>query len=205
MKILGKINIGNLIIQVDKISNDFSLKAPIGTYLFADPLCVYEKTGKSDSDWTKSTYKMMLSNMLTWSTTMLDSTPQDRKEMVDLIFDSILNYKDGEPSEQGQEAVDYLKNHCKLIGFAPATSYIMHKERGEGSLEVFWEHPFSMPALLFKDKELPFLIISHGNIEFDNSKLIKIFDKAQSGKLKVEGLGDDDEIDKPQSGLGILA
>jgi len=206
MKIIGQINIGNPIIQVDRVAEGFSLSAPVGSFLFADPMCVYEKVGRGDKDWIKSTHRMIVANILTWATTMLDSSVQDRKEMVDIIHHSIETYKDGEnPSEEGVEAVNYLKNHCKLIGFAPSTSYIMHKERGEGSLEVFWEHPFSMPALLYKDKELPFLIITHGNIEFDSSKLIKIFEKAKSGKINVSGLDETHEIERPQEGLGILA
>jgi len=195
---------GNLVIQVDKVTEGFSLKAPVGSFLFSDPLCVYEKIGKKDTDWIKSTHRMICANILNWATILLDSTVQDRKEIIDLVFDSIESFKDGEPSEEGKEAVSYLKNHCKLIGFSPATSYIMHKERGEGSLNVFWEHPFSMPALLFKDKELPFLIITHGNIEFDNSKLVKIYNKVKSGKLKVDGL-DDHQVERPEEGMGILA
>jgi hypothetical protein len=197
MKIIGKINIGNDIIQVDEMHEEFSLKAPIGTYIFDSLQNVKEKTGKKDSDWTRSTFRVMMMNLLSWAVTMLDAEQGERKEFADMVFNSIANFKKGEPSEEGRKAVNFLKNECEMIGFCPSTTYIMHKSRGEGSLNVFWEHPFSIPTLLFKHKKLPFLILSNGNLDFDDSRLIKMnkmakieVDEDLEGEISFE----DDEV-----------
>lgn len=174
MKIIGKINIGQDIIQVDHLAEEFSLKAPVGTYIFDSLQNVKEKTGRSDEAWTRTTFRVMMLNMLTWATTILDSEEKERPEFVELILKSILNFKNGESSDEGKKAVSFLKNDCHLIGFCPSTTYIMPKNRGEGSLDVFWEHPFSIPTLLYKHKKLPFLVLSNGNLDFDDSRLIKM-------------------------------
>lgn len=181
MKIIGSINIGSEIIQVDQIEPNFSYKAPKGTYIFDSLQNVREKTGNKDTDWTRSTFRVMMMNLLSWAVTMLDSDEEERAAMVDLIFDSIENFKGGNRSKEGSEAVKFLKKDCHLIGFVPSTTYIMHKPRGAGSLKSFWEHPFSIPSLLFKHKKLPMLIISNGNLDFDDSRLLKM-----NGLNKIE-------------------
>lgn len=193
MKIIGRINIGQDIIQVDKIEENFSLKAPVGTYIFDSLQNTKEKTGKSDSAWTRSTFRVMMMNMLSWSVTLLDADENERKELIDLSYDSIRGFKKGEDSEEGNDAVNFLKGECEMIGFCPSTTYIMHRPRGEGSLDVFWEHPFSIPTLLFKHKKLPFLILSNGNLDFDSSRLIKMnklskieTEEDLTGELKLE-------------------
>lgn len=174
MKIIGSINIGSSIIQVDKLEENFSLKAPIGTYIFDSLEAVKEKTGKADTAWTRTTFRVMMMNLLSWAMTMLNADVGEREDFVGFVLDSIKNFKKGEVSPEGKEAVAFLKNDCHLIGFCPSTTYIMHKERGEGSLNVFWEHPFSIPTLLYKHKKLPFLILSNGNLDFDDSRLVKM-------------------------------
>ena len=174
MKIIGRINIGNDIIQVDNIEEGFSYQAPKGTYIFDSLKGVKEKTGPKATDWTRTTFRVMMMNLLSWAVTMLDAEESERVEFVDLILDSIKNFKKGEPSEEGNQAVSFLKNDCKLIGFCPSTTYIMATPRGEGSLDTFWEHPFSIPTVLYKHKKLPFLILSNGNLDFDDSRLRKM-------------------------------
>jgi hypothetical protein len=193
MKIIGKINIGQDIIQVDELAEDFSLKAPIGTYIFDSLQNVKEKTGRSDEAWTRTTFRVMMLNMLTWATTLLDSEEDERPEFVEMILKSVLNFKNGEASEEGKKTVSYLKNDCHLIGFCPSTTYIMPKSRGEGSLDVFWEHPFSIPTLLYKDKKRPLLVLTNGNLDFDDSRLIKMnklskieIEEDFSGEIKLE-------------------
>lgn len=174
MKIIGEINIGTPIIQVDRIADEFSLKAPKGTFLYSDPLNVLTKTGNKDTDWNRTTFRVMMMNILTWAVTLLDAEESERKEILDLVFTSIETFKKGEISKEGKDAVRFLKEECKIVGFIPQVTYIMPKERGDGSLECFWEHPFSIPTILAKHKTLPFLIISNGNIDFDDSRLKKM-------------------------------
>lgn len=194
MKIIGKIDIGVDIYQIDRInSSDFSFKAKKGSFIFDSLNTVFEKNGPKDTDWIRSTFRVMMMNILTWGITLLESEEEDRKDVVKLITESIRCFKGGEPSDEGQEAVDFLKRECKLIGFAPSITYIMHRPRGEGSLNVFWEHPFSMPTLLYKHNDLPFLILSNGNIDFDDSRLRKM---TKISKIHVDNLPTDALIEE---------
>lgn len=193
MKIIGTINIGSDIIQVDQIEESFSYKAPLGTYLFDSLQNVREKTGRADDAWTRSTFRVMMMNLLSWAVTMLEAEPEERAEFVEMVLDTIANFKKGEPSPEGKKAVSFLENDCKLIGFVPSVTYIMDHERGPNSLNVFWEHPFSIPTLLYKHKNFPFLILSNRNLDFDDSRLIKMnklnkieVEEAQTGEVIFE-------------------
>jgi hypothetical protein len=214
MKILGRINIGFDIYQVSKIPDigyikskgditedeEIVLRSKNGSYFFTDPLDVYEKV---NGELQKTTYKVMCMNLLTWNMTLLKFSEKEREKMIDLVYDSILKFENGvEATQDGIDAVGFLKEECKLVGFAPSINYIMHKERGEGSLECFWEHPFSIPTLAFKHKKLPLVILSNGNIEFDKSKLIQIFKIHKN--IEIEGIENVDEIEMPEDGNGYL-
>lgn len=174
MKITGQIDIGVKIIQVDKLAEEFSLKAPRGSFIYSDPLNVLTKSGNKDDAWTRTTFRVMMMNILSWAITTLESSESDRAEIMENVFKSIETFKGGETSPEGRQAVKMLKEDCKIIGFVPQVTYIMHRERGDGSLDCFWEHPFSMPTILAKHKTLPILIISNGNIDFDDSRLKKM-------------------------------
>jgi len=214
MKILGRINIGYDIYQVSKIPDigyikskgditqdeEIVLRAKNGSYFFTDPLDVYEKI---EGELQKTTYKVMCMNILTWNMTLLKFTESERKKMINLVYDSILKFENGtEATQEGIDAVSFLKDDCHLVGISPSITYIMHRERGEGSLECFWEHPFSIPTLAFKHKKLPLIILSNGNIEFDESKLIKIFKIHKN--LDIEGLEEVDKVEMPEDGQGYL-
>lgn len=193
MKIIGQINIGTPIIQVDNIADEFSLKAPKGSFLYSDPLNVLTKSGPKDTDWTRTTFRVMMMNVLTWAVTLLDAEEKERKEILNMVFDSIETFKAGQKSPEGKNAVKFLKEECRIVGFIPQVTYIMPKERGDGSLECFWEHPFSIPTILAKHKTLPFLIISNGNIDFDDSRLKKMaslhsieVDQESDGEIEFE-------------------
>lgn len=199
MKIIGKINIGFDILQVDEILEGFSHKAEKGTFIYDSLQNVREKTGTGNNEWSRTTFRVIMMNILTWAVTMLDFEQEERLEMVEDVLQSILTYQKGEVSPEGEDAVAVLQNECKLIGFVPSVTYIMHKERSEGSLEVFWEHPFSIPTLLYKHKKLPFLILSNGNIDFDVSRLTKVY--KSSDKVSVpEGF----TIEEPLEGEGVM-
>lgn len=228
MKVLGKINImGMDVYQLDKIPDfdallsyedvsedeEMILSAKVGSYFYADPLAVYQK--KSKDRFIKSTYRVMMMNMLTWNITLLEASESDRQKIVNLTLKAIENFnqldkdkargnkeKISELEQEGLDAVGFLKDDCQMVGFAPSVTYIMPKSRGEGSLENFWEHPFSVPTIAFKHKRLPFLILTNGNLEFDSSKLRKIFEYHQN--LNIEGINEVDEVEEPEDGLGIL-
>lgn len=230
MRVLGKINImGTDVYQVSTIPNfdilnasrdltedeEIIKKCKVGSYIFSDPLNAYEKREKGR--FIRTTYRIMMMNMLTWGITLLESSESFRKQMLDLTYKGIESFnqeevekatqsgnksKVEELKQDGEDAVSFLKEDCEVIGFVPAVTYIMPKSRGEGSLTSFWEHPFSIPTIALKHKKFPFIILTNGNLNFDESKLVKIWEL--SGNIDIEGLEDGVEIEKPQDGLGIL-
>lgn len=202
MKILGQINItGTDVYQVSSFNpeRDHIKGAKKGSYLYVDPLQVYELKGKEE--WVPTTFRIMLMNVLSWGPTILEMDESARKEIVDLTFEGIAHFKGGKISKEGENLVKDLKQNYKLVGFVPSATYIMAKERGEGSLGVFWEHPFSIPSLLLKHNKLPLLVISNGNLDFDDSRLLKM---ARSEKVEVDELADGEyDFEKNEKISGI--
>ena len=176
MKILGKVEIiGRIVIQVDQfpISGNFSLKAPIGAIVYQDYELVFEKIGKDDEEWERTTFRPTIQNVLSWSPMLTELTANERQKLTDMIVTSVENFKQGETSREGREAVKFLTEECTYIGFTSQIQYVMSKSRGQGSLDYIWEHPFSIPSLLLKHKKLPFLIIANGNLDFDDGRMQK--------------------------------
>ena len=121
---------------------------------------------------------MTVVKTLTWAIQMLQMKVSQRTKTRKLCLDHIENFKRGKPSDEGTTLVESLKKDFQFIGFSPNVYYI--KEKGPANdLNVMWVHPFSTPALLFKHKKLPCLLITNGNIEFNSSRLKKI--KANNG------------------------
>jgi len=74
----------------------------------------------------------------------------------------------------GVELHKLLKSgDVEFIGFCPDVPYI--KEKGPAKhLEVPWLHQFGTPALLYKIKKYPALLITAGNIRYNASALSEI-------------------------------
>lgn len=199
MKVLGKINVGGVDVhQAHSIPNNIDFSAKTGSYLYSDPLNVYEKSKKG---WVRTTFRMMFMNILSWAVTILNSDERTRKILVKQVFESVAHYKQGELSPEGEELVADLKANYKVIGFTPSVTYLMNEERGEDSLNSFWEHPFSMPTLLLKHKTLPILVLTNGNIDFNDSRLLKM---RRMDKLEVdEVLEGEYEFEKDEKISGI--
>lgn len=204
MKILGTINVAGVdVYQVNTFNpeRDHIEGARKGSFLYVDPLQVFEysKQGK----WIPSTFRIMFMNILTWGTTVLNSDESVRKELISQVYDGIAHFKQGKASKEGEELVKHFKSDFHVVGISPAITYLMPKERGEGSLETFWEHPFSIPTVLLKHKKLPFLVLANGNLDYDDSRLIKM---AKEGTVEVdevlEGVYVFEKMDKIQGITG---
>lgn len=176
MKILGRIEvIGRVVIQVDQFpkSGEFLLKAPVGAIAYQDYELAFEKVGKGDEEWERTTFRPTIQNVLSWSPMLTELSPKEREKLTDMIVTSIENFKQGETSKEGREAVKFLTEDCIYIGFTSQIQYVMEKSRGQGSLDYIWEHPFSIPSLLMKHKKYPILIIANGNLDFDDGRMQK--------------------------------
>jgi hypothetical protein len=110
---------------------------------------------------------------LTWVFQLVRSSPARRTEAKKLALDHIRHFKRGKKSEQGENLVKQLIEEFDFVGFTPNVTYV--KEKGiKQDLNAQWVHPFSIPTLLFKHKELPILAITNGNLDFNDSRLRKI-------------------------------
>lgn len=139
--------------------------------------------------------------MYTWVNTVLFSSRATRRKLLHAVLDGIsicnakfkkigekTEYKSLEDELEGvteykvvskdsacEKLARDLKNEngFELIGFTDQITYI--KENGPNDhLEAIWEHPFGSPALLYKVKGLPALIIAGPDIDFNDSMRNKI-------------------------------
>ena len=98
---------------------------------------------------------------------------KQRQEAIDIIFEGLRTFENGEKTKKGKEIVDLRKNECKMIGFIPSVMYI--KPNGtDREMESLWVHPFAQRTLLFKHNNYPILIISNSSVELDDSALRRI-------------------------------
>lgn len=132
-------------------------------------------------------------NDLEWVENLLASNPKQRNSLKNTILDGIKHYKAKwrRRNSTGKDELDVGYDLSKLnpdgmdlhkllksgdvefIGFCPDVAYI--KEKGPAKhLEVPWLHQFGTPALLYKIKKYPALLIAAGNIRFNASALSEI-------------------------------
>lgn len=176
MKILGRVEvIGRIVIQVDEFpsNGEIYLKAPVGSICYQDYELAFEKIGNDDHEWERTTFRPTVQNVLSWSPLLTQLNVKERQELTDFVLKGIETYKQGEVTKEGKEAVRHLEDECIFIGFSSQVQYVMEQPRGHGSLDYIWEHPFSIPTLLFKHKKFPFLIMANGNIDFDDGRMNK--------------------------------
>lgn len=163
--------------QFDQLPEQLIFKAPVGSRAFDVLTNIYIKIGPKDSDWERSSEKILLQDMLDMPMQMLSMPEKDRKTIVEKAKEGITRFyphEKGSPSEMGQEILDYLNKDCELIGVCPNIVYILAEKRGgKESLDYIWQHPFSKTSLLYHVKGKPMLIITNGNLDFNDSRLNK--------------------------------
>jgi hypothetical protein len=226
MKIIGKINVGGVdTYQASSIPKNIDLDAKVGSYLYSDPLNVFEKQKKG---WFKTTFRIMFMNILTWAITVLNSDEKTRQVLVSKVFDSVEHFNEEEREEirvkmsktgserereklqiqldelevEGRSLVADLKENYTVVGFSTAIVYLSGKERGEGDLDCFWEHPFSMPTIVLKHNRYPLIISTNGNINLNDSRLLKL---ANLSELQLDDVleGDYEFEDKKEKLTGF--
>lgn len=111
---------------------------------------------------------------LSWVRDLLSFSVPHRKKVRRLIMDGILNFKKGKPSKEGTDFINYLKQEGQFVGFATNMTYVMENSKYDDELESIWVHPLSEPSLLYKIKDMPILIVTNPNIEYNDSVLNKI-------------------------------
>lgn len=135
---------------------------------------------------------------LSWVDTVLDAAPAARRKLKEAVIEGIKLFnanwrKKNEEFElvgTSPEARALYKTitsgEVEFIGFAPNIHYI--KESGkDDELSAIWQHAFGVPALLFKHKKLPMLLIVGPEIRFNRSVLTEIDANKHLG-LTYEGI-----------------
>lgn len=124
-------------------------------------------------------------NFFKWVNIFFCGDQNDRKKVVQAVLDSIWIFKKGKPSKQGEEAAKLLtSDKVELIGVVPHIEYIRVSSRSAEDLEVIWNHRFSVPTLLYRIKDSPFLLLANPNIEYNDSKLLEIPENADLKELQ---------------------
>lgn len=111
---------------------------------------------------------------LSWVKNMVFSKTTHRKLSKQTALEGVLNHVGGVPTPEMKELVKNLNKNCEFIGFIPSVSYIKENSAFKDELQAMFVHPFSSPTLLFKMKDAPVLLITNGNLEFNDSVLCKI-------------------------------
>jgi hypothetical protein len=123
-------------------------------------------------------------NFFKWVNIFFSGTQKQRKAVVQAVIKAIRIFKKGEPSKEGDEATKLLtSDRVQLIGVVPHVEYIRVESKCEEDLEVIWNHRFSVPTLLFRIKDSPFLLLANPNIEYNDSKLLEIPENADLKEL----------------------
>jgi hypothetical protein len=160
--------------QFDEVNNSISYDAPIGSFACDIPSNMYLKSGNKKTDWVKTTKRIFICDSLDWFFDMLSFNKKDRAELKALAIDGIKKFKRGNVSEDGIDFTDAVEKEFDFVGFTPNITYCLDKPRQSSEdINVIWQHPFSQTTLLYKHKHLPFLLISNGNIDYNNSRIEK--------------------------------
>lgn len=130
-----------------------------------------------------------ITEFLSWVETFSFATVGEKKKILQNILNSIKNYKyRGE--DTGEELYEYLKsNDAEFIGFVPHVGYFRIDDKyNVRQRNPLFVHPHGGPALMYKMKRFPAIIVTAGTLRFNDSY---INDAKDNKKLNdVEGLTD---------------
>jgi hypothetical protein len=124
-------------------------------------------------------------NLFKWANVFFSGTQKQRIKVVDTVLEAIKIFKKGRKSPEGDKAYKFItSNKVELIGVVPNINYIRVQSRVKEDLDALWDHHFSVPTLLYRIKDSPFLLLANPNVEYNNSKLLEIASNANLEELK---------------------
>lgn len=124
-------------------------------------------------------------NLFKWANIFFCGTAKQRQAVVRAVIQAVGIFQKGVSSAKGKEAVELLtSNKVELIGVVPNINYMRVQSRCEEDLEVLWDHRFSVPTLLYRIKDSPFLLLVNPNVEYNESKLLEIDANADLKELR---------------------
>lgn len=114
-------------------------------------------------------------NFLSFWQEFINYPEEDREECLKIALESIRDFKKGRPSPEGEDLIAELQSdEMEFIGMVPNLFYFRVNSDDKQDLESLWVHPFSLHTLAYKHKNLPFIVLSNANIEYNKSVLSKI-------------------------------
>lgn len=124
-------------------------------------------------------------NFFKWVNILFCLDQKQRKILVEKVLEAIWIFKKGKPSPEGDKAVDLLtSNKVELIGIVPDINYIRVSSKDKADLEPLWNHRFSVPTLLYRVKDSPFLLLANPNVEYNDCKLLEIDENSDLKELR---------------------
>ena len=124
-------------------------------------------------------------NFFKWVNILFAFDQKQRKKLVEKVLEAIWIFKKGKPSPQGDKAVELLtSDKVELIGIVPDINYIRVASRDPDDLEPLWNHRFSVPTLLYRIKDSPFLLLANPNVEYNDCKLLEIDENSDLKELR---------------------
>lgn len=190
MKKIGQIQMGEntWVYQYDELSHPLNLKSPIKTAVCDTPDNIWVKVGKKDTDWVKSTKRLVLVDIHDWFLEALDFNKKELSHAEAQAFAGILTFKQGDLSDQGTKLVESLKKDFELQGLTPNIMYVPSSEVNGMSENCIYQHQFSQTTLLLKHKKLPLLVIANGNLDLNTSRLIKNKNGMNKQEILLNGI-----------------
>ncbi len=121
---------------------------------------------------------------LGWLPTLLRSSSERRQDWVKKILDGLKSYREGK-AKSATYLSDVIqdKSEFELIGFAVNACYAKVDGPKE-MLDAFWVHPWGTPALMYKHKRLPMIVMVGPGIRFNES----ILQEVGMDDMKVMGI-----------------
>jgi hypothetical protein len=86
---------------------------------------------------------------------------------------AVEHFKQGQKSQIGTDFLNDLSSNFNFFGFSPNIIYVKESSKDKEELSVEWGHPFSQPTLCYINKASPYMVITNGNIDFNETRLSK--------------------------------
>lgn len=112
-----------------------------------------------------------IKQLLSWSNTVSYLSDSEKKSLSDLLIDGIKAQRRGK-KESDVWLSDFVRSgkEFRVIGFAANAPYI-NVDRAYGDTRPIWVHPWGIPALLLRHKELPVILMISPAIRLNENLL----------------------------------
>jgi hypothetical protein len=124
-------------------------------------------------------------NIMKWVNILMWGTSRERSAVVNEVIESVKIYKKGKLTKKGEHYANILKSgEVDFIGFVPNITYVRAHSNDPEDLEVFWDHRFSAPTLLYHVKDSPIMLLVNPNVAYNDSRLLEIDENSELAEIR---------------------